>query len=128
MIEVRNDSFIWSPAFIALFREFEIPTRSIPSTRPTPEIADVTSNFIIYIRLQKDYSTLSTGLSARGPRCLGRSGLKPSASEACRRTSLRSTRREHTEGKGARRLSYVIHEGKVRAPAAAMELIKRLTD
>ena len=59
--------------------------------------------------------------STRGP-----SGSQTSRPATCRRTSTRSIRRAPPKAKPRDVFAYVIHEGKVRAPAAAMELIERL--
>ena len=98
-----------------------------PSTRPIRRIADITGEFV-YLRLQKGKDTIKTG-------------YPPKELDAWAKRLERLRRRRRAEGPAAGRseerapkakprdvFAYVIHEGKVRAPAAAMELIERLKD
>lgn len=122
VIEVRHDSFL-DPAFMALLRKFNMP--AVFSEHPTyPAIADITGDFL-YARLQKGKDSVKTGyppkeldawakraeLWAKGnePKDLPRVEPKLKSPATPRDVFL-----------------YVIHEGKVRAPAAAMALIERL--
>ncbi len=122
VIEVRHDSFL-DPAFMALLRKFNMP--AVFSEHATyPAIADITGDFL-YARLQKGKDSVKTGyppkdidawakraeLWAKGnePKDLPRVEPKHKAQATPRDVFL-----------------YVIHEGKVRAPAAAMALIERL--
>uniref|UniRef100_E6VJ38 DUF72 domain-containing protein n=1 Tax=Rhodopseudomonas palustris (strain DX-1) TaxID=652103 RepID=E6VJ38_RHOPX len=118
-VEVRHDSFK-TPAFIALLRQHGIPV--VYSEHASyPEIADVTGDFV-YVRLQKGKDEIATGYP---PKAL---------SEWAKRLQLWADGSEpdhlpKVDGARTRRqqrdvFAYVIHEGKVRAPAAAMELIE----
>ena len=121
-VEVRHDSFC-TPAFIALLREFEVPV-VFAEHASYPAIADVTGDFL-YARLQKGDDTIETAyppkaLDAWAERvrawaCGGEPDDLPRADPNRRATS--SPREVFV---------YFIHEGKVRAPAAAMALIERL--
>ena len=87
-----------------------------------PEIADLPSDFV-YARLQKGDDTIKTGyppkqLDAWARRIqLWADGGEPADLPRVDKKSAPKTPRDV--------FAYVIHEGKVRAPAAAMELIKR---
>ncbi len=122
VVEVRHESFC-TPAFLALLRERGIPV--VFSEHATyPAIADITGDFV-YARLQKGKDDIKTGYEpkaldawaeraatwAKGgaPADLPRVEPKSKAPETPRDVFL-----------------YVIHEGKVRAPAAAMALIERV--
>ena len=122
VVEVRHDSFR-SPAFIALIREFNVAV--VCAEHETyPGIADVTSDFV-YLRLQKGKDTIATGYPPKELDAWAKrfetfaSGSVPKDLE---QVDPKST------PKAASRdvFAYVIHEGKVRAPAAAMALIERL--
>ena len=120
-LEVRHRSFC-TPSFIDLLREVEIPV-VFAEHATYPAMADVSGDFI-YARLQKGSDTVPTG-------------YRPAALDEWARRA-----REWSEGgqpgdlprvqagRGARAprdvFIYFIHEGKVRAPAAAMALIERL--
>jgi uncharacterized protein YecE (DUF72 family) len=123
VVEVRHDSFK-TPAFVALLRQFNIAV--VYSEHETyPEIADVTSDFV-YARLQKGKDTVKTGyvpkaLDDWADRLrLWAAGGEPKDLPRIEKTSAPKQPRDV--------FAYVIHEGKVRAPAAAMELIKRLEE
>lgn len=122
VVEVRHDSFR-APAFIALLRKFRIPV--VFSEHATyPAIADLTGDFV-YARLQKGKDSVKTG-------------YQPKALDAWRdRAKLWASGKEpadlpHVEAKSNTKSGprdvflYFIHEGKVRAPAAAIALIERL--
>ena len=122
VVEVRHDSFR-TPAFIALLREFNAAV--VCAEHETyPGIADVTSDFV-YLRLQKGKDTIVTGyppkeLDAWADRLktFAQGGIPKDLDVVDRKTSAPKTPRDV--------FAYVIHEGKVRAPAAAMELIERV--
>ena len=121
VVEVRHDSFR-VPAFVALLRQHGIPP--VFSEHVTyPAIADVAGDFV-YARLQKGDDEIKTGyppkaLDAWAER-LKRwaDGDEPSDLPRVDTTPVKKQPRDV--------FAYVIHEGKVRAPAAAMELIQRL--
>ena len=122
VVEVRHASFR-TPAFTALLREFDMPV-AFAEHDTYPAIADVTGGFV-YARLQKGEDSIATGyppaaLDAWAQRVrLWAEGREPDdlpRIEPDRRAGVRP--REV--------FVYFIHEGKVRAPAAAMALIERL--
>jgi uncharacterized protein YecE (DUF72 family) len=122
VIEVRHDSFC-TPAFVALARQFRMPI-VFAEHATYPAIADITGDFV-YARLQKGKDTINTGYAPKdldawakraqawasggAPADLPTYGAKAPAKKTPRDVFL-----------------YFIHEGKVRAPAAAMALIERL--
>ena len=121
MVEVRHPSFR-VPEFVALLRKFETPV-VFAEHNSYPAIADIVGDFV-YARLQKGNDELKTcyppkELDAWARRLeLWAEGGEPN-----------DLPRVHTErAKKVPRdvFAYVIHEGKVRAPSGAMELIERL--
>jgi uncharacterized protein YecE (DUF72 family) len=122
VVEVRHDSFK-SPAFIALLRKFSIPVVYAEHASYT-EIADVTGDFV-YARIQKGNEMLKT---AYAPKALDEwakraqtwaQGGEPSDLPRVDKAKAKKTPRDV--------FIYFIHEAKVRAPAAAMALIERLS-
>jgi uncharacterized protein YecE (DUF72 family) len=121
VVEVRHASFL-APAFIALLRKAEVAV--VFSEHDTyPAIADATTDFV-YLRLQKGEDTIET---AYPPQALdtwaGRlrawaRGGEPNDLPRVDTTPARAAPRDV--------FAYVIHEGKIRAPAAAMALIERI--
>jgi uncharacterized protein YecE (DUF72 family) len=121
VVEVRHDSFC-VPAFIALLRRFSIPV--VFSEHATyPAIADVTGDFV-YARLQKGKDSVKTA-------------YPPNALDAWAKRLETWSRGgapddlPHVESSRAKKsprdvFAYIIHEGKVRAPAGAMELFARV--
>ena len=121
VVEVRHDSFC-TPAFVALLRQFGIPV--VFSEHGTyPAIADVVGDFV-YARLQKGNDAVPTcyapkALDAWAARLrLWAEGGEPDDLPKMDPTPPTKQPRDV--------FAYVIHEGKVRAPAGAMELIERL--
>ncbi|NEV78050.1 DUF72 domain-containing protein [Rhodopseudomonas sp. BR0C11] len=119
VVEVRHDSFK-TPAFIALLREHKIPV--VYSEHATyPEIADITGDFV-YARLQKGKDEIATGYPAKALAAwakrlqLWADGGEPDDLPKVDAAAAKPHKRDV--------FAYMIHEGKVRAPAAAMELIK----
>src|SRR5580693_7051571 len=122
VIEVRHDSFC-TPEFIALLRTFKMPVVFTDHAK-YPNIADITGDFV-YARLQRGKDTITTAyppkdidawadrlrIWAQGkePADLPRVGPAAKSKPAPRDV-----------------FAYVIHEGKVRAPAGAIALIERL--
>jgi uncharacterized protein YecE (DUF72 family) len=122
VVEVRHDSFKTSE-FIALLRKFAMPVVYTDHAR-YPNIADISGDFV-YVRLQQGKDTVPTAyppamLEAWSNRLHewakgGEPGDLPRvAPSPMRKTAPRDV------------FAYVIHEGKVRAPAGAMALIERL--
>lgn len=121
VVEVRHDSFK-TPAFITLLRQFNVGI--VYSEHDIyPEIADVTADFV-YARLQKGDDDIPT---CYPPKALD-AWTKRLKQWAAGDTPKDLPRVDPKPAKAAPRdvFAYVIHEGKIRAPAAAMELIKRL--
>jgi uncharacterized protein YecE (DUF72 family) len=122
VVEVRHDSFR-TPAFIALLREFNVAV--VCAEHETyPGIADVTSDFV-YLRLQKGKDTIKTGYP---PKALDEWAARFQTYAAGGvPKDLDVVDSKNVAPKAPRDVfAYVIHEGKVRAPAAAMALIERL--
>jgi len=124
VLEVRHASFR-TPEFIALLRQFSVPV--VFAEHDTyPAIADVTGDFV-YARLQKGEDTIATGYPADAlDAWAGRLRAWAQGGEPADLPRVDPAERP----KGAARdvFAYVIHEGKVRAPAAAMALIERIQD
>ena len=121
VVEVRHDSFK-SPAFIALIREFATPV--VYSEHASyPEIADLAADFV-YARLQKGKDTIKAGYA---PKALD-AWAKRVETWAAGGEPKDLPRVAGPAPKAAARdvFAYFIHEGKVRAPAAAAELLLRL--
>jgi uncharacterized protein YecE (DUF72 family) len=123
VVEVRHASFL-DPAFVALLRKFNIAT--VYSDHATyPAIADLTADFV-YARLQKGEDSIPT---AYPPAALtkwserARTWAGGGAPDDLSRVDA-----EHKAKAQPRDVFlYVIHEGKVRAPAAAMALIEKVS-
>ncbi len=121
VVEVRHDSFC-TPDFVALLRQFNTPV-VYADHAIYPAIADMTGDFV-YARLQKGKDSIATGyppkdLDAWAKRLASWSQGKAPA-------GLPLVDAKHKAPARPRDVfAYVIHEGKVRAPAAAMALIER---
>lgn len=121
VVEVRHDSFK-TPAFIKLLRKFNVAVVYTDHVR-YPSIADVTSDFV-YARLQKGKDKIKTGyppkeISAWAKRAkLWANGKEPSDLSRAEKTKAKTAPRDV--------FLYFIHEGKIRAPAAAALLIQEL--
>jgi uncharacterized protein YecE (DUF72 family) len=122
VVEVRHDSFR-SPAFIALLRKFNVAV--VCAEHATyPGIPDVTSDFV-YLRLQKGKDTVLTGYPpkeldawAERLKTFAKGGVPKDLPQVDPKTTAKAMPRDV--------FAYVIHEGKMRAPAAAMQLIERV--
>ena len=89
-----------------------------------PSIADITGD-VVYARLQRGDDALAAAYRPRRARCLGRA--RQDLGERRRAEDLRCVDAAHeAEAKPRDMFIYFIHEGKLRAPAAAMALIERL--
>ena len=126
VVEVRHDSFK-DNAFIALCRKEDVGI-VFAADSEFPLIADVTGDFV-YARLQRGKDTVPT---AYPPKELdawsNRLQLWSQGKSPADLPNVDPKPKSATKAKAAPRdvFAYVIHEGKVRAPAGAMELIKRL--
>jgi uncharacterized protein YecE (DUF72 family) len=123
VIEVRHDSFR-TPEFIALLRQFAMPI-VFTDHAAYPNIADLTGDFV-YARLQRGEDKIPT---AYPPKALaawaGRLRVWADGKEPSDLPRVVPA----SKNKAAPRdvFAYVIHEGKVRAPAAAMALIEQVS-
>ncbi len=122
VIEVRHDSFR-TPEFIALLRRFAMPVVYTDHVK-YPNIADLTGGFV-YARLQRGEDQVPTAyppkeIAAWADRLrIWAQGKAPD--------DLPCVDADHKPKAAPRDVfAYVIHEGKIRAPAGAMALIERL--
>ena len=123
VVEVRHPSFL-APEFIALLRAFAIAV-VFTDHATYPSLADVTGDFV-YARLQRGQDTIPTAYPAKELDAWA-SRLRVWA-EGKTPDDLPRVDPAPAPKKIAPRevFAYVIHEGKIRAPAAAMALIERL--
>jgi uncharacterized protein YecE (DUF72 family) len=124
VIEVRHDSFR-TPEFIALLRKFAMPAVYTDHAK-YPNIADLTGDFV-YARLQRGKDAIPTAYPPKEIAAwAGR--LKSWARGQAPDDLPRVDPAGRLKIAPRKVFAYVIHEGKVRAPAAAMALIERLKD
>jgi uncharacterized protein YecE (DUF72 family) len=121
VVEVRHDSFL-TPEFIALLRKFSMPVVFTDHVE-YPSIADVTGDFV-YARLQQGKDTVPTAYPPKEINAW--SGRLTEWAKGGEPKDLNRVGAAGKKGKPRDVYAYVIHEGKVRAPAAAMALIERL--
>jgi uncharacterized protein YecE (DUF72 family) len=123
VVEVRHASFC-TPVFIALLRRFEMPVVFAEHAR-YPAIADVTADFV-YARLQKGKDTIRTGYPAPAlDAWAGRARTWAAGGSPDDLPVVDPAHRAHARVPRDVFI-YFIHEGKVRAPAAALALLARL--
>ena len=121
VVEVRHESFC-APAFIALLRKFGIPV-VFADHAAYPAIADLTGD-VVYARLRKGRDEVPTAYSSTALDEWARrvqewaEGGEPADLPRVDSRKARNRPRDV--------FLYFIHEGKIRAPAAAMSLIGRL--
>jgi uncharacterized protein YecE (DUF72 family) len=122
VVEVRHASFA-TPDFVRLLREFAIPV-VFAEHATYPAIADVTGDFV-YARLQKGEDAIET---AYPPQALDEWAQRFSewAGGEEPRDLPRADPDHRPPSQPRDVFAYVIHEGKLRAPAGAMALIERL--
>jgi uncharacterized protein YecE (DUF72 family) len=122
VVEVRHASFC-VPEFIALLHSFSTPVVFAEHER-YPSIADAIGDFV-YARLQKGEDTIPT---AYPPKALDAWAKRADTWAKGGTPSDLQLADPDKKAKAAARdvFMYFIHEGKVRAPAAAMALIERL--
>ena len=120
-VEVRNATFR-DPAFAALLRKHEIPV-VFADHGAYPALADVTGDFV-YARLQTGSDDTPTAYT---PKDLDAwAGRLKTWAEGGRPDDLPCADPDHKPAKTPREVfAFIIHEGKVRAPAGAMALIER---
>ena len=116
VIEVRHDSFR-TPEFIALLRQFAMPVVFTDHAK-YPNIADITGDFV-YARLQRGKDTIATAYPPK--EIAAWAGRLQSWAQGKEPDDLPRVE-PAPKSKAAPRdvFAYVIHEGKVRAPAGAM--------
>jgi uncharacterized protein YecE (DUF72 family) len=121
-VEVRHDSF-GVPAFAALLRRHGVPV-VFADHRTYPAFADVTGDFV-YARLQTGSDDVET---AYEPAALDAWAKRlVTWAEGGRPSDLPAADPDHVAAKAPREVfAFIIHEGKVRAPAGATALIERL--
>lgn len=121
VVEVRHDSFR-TPAFVALLRKFAIPV-VFAEHATYPAIADIAGDFV-YARLQKGKDTIKTGYP---PKALDAWAQRARIwAEGGEPDDLPRVDKKHSKPAPRDVFLYFIHEGKVRAPAAAMAMIERV--
>jgi uncharacterized protein YecE (DUF72 family) len=123
VVEVRHPSFL-VPEFVALARSFNTPIVFTDHAR-YPSLADATGDFI-YARLQKGKDDIPT---AYPPKQLDAWSKRLRAwAQGRAPDDLPYVGAAHAPATPAPRdvFVYIIHEGKIRAPAGAIELIKRV--
>jgi len=124
VIEVRHDSFR-KDEFIALLRRFAVPVVFTDHVK-YPNIADLTGDFV-YTRLQRGKDTVPTAYRPQDIKAWAgrlRSWADGRAPDDLPRIETARARRSKTAPRDV--FAYVIHEGKIRAPAGAMALIEQL--
>ena len=122
VVEPRHASFL-TPAFTALLRQFDIP--AVYAEHATyPAIPDPVGDFV-YARLQKGSDDIATCYPpkaldqwAERAQAWAKGGAPKDLALVDPKHKLKAQPRDV--------FVYFIHEGKVRAPAAAMALIERL--
>jgi uncharacterized protein YecE (DUF72 family) len=123
VVEVRHDSFS-TLEFTALLRTFNMPVVFTDHVR-YPNIADITGDFA-YARLQRGKDTIVT---AYPPHDIDAWAQRLQAwAKGGAPNDLPLVEKSNAAAKAGPRdvFAYVIHEGKVRAPAGAMALIEKL--
>jgi uncharacterized protein YecE (DUF72 family) len=122
VIEPRHASFA-SPAFVTLMREAGVGI-VFTDAETWPSIADLTSE-IVYARLQRGDDTLAAAYPPQELDAWAERAHRWSGGGRPENLPLVDPKREHaTTARDV--FIYFIHEGKLRAPAAAMALIERL--
>lgn len=122
VVEVRNDTFK-TPAFIALARQHGVAICYAEHDTYT-EIADVTADFV-YARLQKGDEKLKAGYP---PKALDAWAKRAKTwAKGGEPADLPRVDKKPAPKKPRDVFIYFIHEAKLRAPAAAMALIERLS-
>jgi uncharacterized protein YecE (DUF72 family) len=122
VVEIRNDSFK-TPDFIALARKTGVAI-CYAEHKTYTEIADVTADFV-YARLQKGAEKLKAGYP---PKALDQWAARAETwAKGGEPDDLPRVDQAHATKSPRDVFIYFIHEAKVRAPAAAMALIERLS-
>ncbi len=121
-VEVRHDSFR-TPEFIALLRKFRTPV-VFADHATYPSMPDVTGDFV-YARLQTGTDDVET--CYRSEDVDAWAGRLKAWAEGGVPQDLEPVDGAHAPEKTPREVfAFIIHEGKVRAPAGAQAIISRL--
>jgi uncharacterized protein YecE (DUF72 family) len=120
VIEVRHDSFR-NAAFIALLRKFEMPVVYTDHVK-YPNIADLTGK-LFYARLQRGKDTVPTAYPPKEIKAWSRR-LRQIAQGTAPAELPHVAAPARPKPAPCEVFAYVIHEGKIRAPAGAMALIE----
>jgi len=124
VIEVRHESFC-TAEFVGLLRRFAMPAVYTDHAR-YPNIADLTGDFV-YARLQRGKDTVPTAYPPKDIAAwAGRLQSWAQGNAPGDLPTLDAAARPKRTPRDV--FAYVIHEGKIRAPAGAMALIERLTN
>ena len=122
VVEIRHDSF-QTPAFVKLLRQFKVPV-VFAEHHDYPAIADLTGDFV-YARLQKGDDTLKIAYPSKQlDTWAKRVRLWAEGREPDDLPLVDAAHRLETKPRDV--FAYFIHEGKIRAPAAAMALIEQI--
>jgi uncharacterized protein YecE (DUF72 family) len=122
VIEVRHDSFR-TAEFVALLRGFAKPVVFTDHAR-YPNIADLTGAFV-YVRLQRGNDKIATAYPEKDlDAWAGRLRAWARGKEPADLPRVGPAAKGNAASRDV--FAYVIHEGKIRAPAGAMALIARL--
>jgi len=122
VVEVRHASFR-AAEFVALLREFAMPV-VFTDHATYPSIADVTGDFL-YARLQKGEDRIPTAYPAKElDAWAGRLRAWAQGQTPDDLPRVDAAAKPKVSPRDV--FAYVIHEGKIRAPAGAMALIERL--
>jgi uncharacterized protein YecE (DUF72 family) len=122
VVEARHDSFR-TPEFIRLLRSSGAAA-AFAESEDYPAIADLTGD-VVYARLQKGTDTLPAAYPPAALDAWAERALMWAGGGAPDDLPVVDTEHPH-EAKPRDVFIYFIHEGKLRAPAAAMALIERL--
>ena len=121
VLEPRHESFC-TPEFIALARKYGAAI-CLADHHDYPLIADV-SGEVVYVRLQTGSDDIET---AYGPKDLDRwAGRLKTYAQGRHPADLAAVSPEPAPEKPRDVYAFIIHEGKVRAPAGAMALMTRV--
>ncbi|MBC8012659.1 MAG: DUF72 domain-containing protein [Methyloceanibacter sp.] len=122
VVEARHASFR-TPEFIKVLRDAGV-TASFAEAEDYPSIADVTGE-VVYARLQKGSDTIKTAYPPEELDAWAERAKVWAKGGVPQDLPLVDAARTH-DAKPRDVFIYFIHEGKLRAPAAAMALIERL--
>ena len=122
VVEVRHDSFS-TPEFTSLLRQFKMPVVFTDHAR-YPNIADITGDFV-YARLQRGQDTIVTAYPPKDiDAWAGRLQAWTKGGAPGDLPVIEPSAKPKAVPRDV--FAYVIHEGKVRAPAGAIALIEKV--